>query len=158
MVEWWNGGMMGTGNMSDGTRDYYRCDRDSGITGPDLSKSECTFAEHVVRARGKRTKYTSVSLDRERITCFGPATYLVRRTMLVEDRHGLVEHEELLRSLETSARQGQKHERARSIQALRYVRTRLEGLVDWSFDITGVERKDLIPWAERQVQKYFQRV
>jgi len=39
--------------------DYFRQDQSDGISPPDLTKNT-TFAEHIVRARGKRTKYTSV--------------------------------------------------------------------------------------------------
>ena len=44
------------------------------------------------------------------------------------------------------------------VQALRYATKRKEGLVDWSFDITRVARKDLISWAESRVQPYFTRL
>jgi hypothetical protein len=53
--------------------------------------------------------------------------------------------------------EGEKEERLKAIHALRYARMRREGLVDWQFDISRVERKELISWAHRQIQKYFVR-
>ena len=51
-------------------RDYFRRDQRDGVSPPDLSK-DCTFAEHIVHARGKRTQFTSVSLDLSKIRDFG---------------------------------------------------------------------------------------
>jgi hypothetical protein len=43
-------------------RAYFRRDQRDGVGPPDLSKV-CTYAEHIVHARGKRTQFTSVSLN-----------------------------------------------------------------------------------------------
>lgn len=119
---------------------------------------DCTFAEHIVRARGKRTQFTSVSLDDKKIELFGPVCYRVLRDELDGGGHGLVEHKELMESLLRSARSSDKAERVRAIRAQLYARRRLEGLVDWSFDISGLERKELITWAFGRIQKYFSKV
>jgi hypothetical protein len=137
--------------------DYYRRDQRDGISPPDLSK-DCTYAEHIVRARGKRTRFTSVSLDLATIRDFGEADYRLERGRLGEDGHTLVEHDPLLAALRRAILEGEKEERLRAVQALRYARRRKEGLVRWVFDISGVARKDLIPWAGRHVQRYFARV
>lgn len=57
-----------------------------------------------------------------------------------------------------SAQSSEKDERVRAIQAQRYARRRLEGLVKWDFQTKDVERKDLITWAFDKVQKYFRKV
>jgi hypothetical protein len=67
----------------------------------------------------------------------------------------VVEHEILLAELQRVANEEEKAERQRAIQALRYARQRKEGLVKWNFDTSGVERKDLIGWAQGKVQAYF---
>jgi hypothetical protein len=79
-------------------RDYFRRDQRDGISPPDLSK-DCTFAEHIVHARGKRTKFTSVSLDLSKIRDFGDTDYRLERQKLVSDRHRLIEHEFLISEL-----------------------------------------------------------
>jgi hypothetical protein len=61
----------------------------------------------------------------------------------------------LMTSLLLTAASARKDERARAIQAQRYARRRKEGLVDWSFEVTGIDRKDLISWAFQNIQKYF---
>ena len=66
--------------------------------------------------------------------------------------------EALLGALQHSARNEQKAERLRAIQAIRYVRRHLEGLVTWNFEFSGVERKDLIDWSRNRVQTYFVKV
>jgi len=71
------------------------------------------------------------------------------------DGHGVVEHEDLLTELQRVAKDQQKAERLRAIQALRYTRQRREGLVTWKFDMSGVERKDLIDWARGKIQRFF---
>ena len=57
--------------MTNAPCDYFRQDKETGFTAPDLSKN-CTDAEHIVRARGKRTQLTSVSLAPTKIHDFGP--------------------------------------------------------------------------------------
>jgi len=138
--------------------EYFRGDQAAGITAPDLSKADCTFAEHIVRARGRRSKYTSVSLDPGRIRDFGETVYRLVREKLLADQHVLVEHDELLVALRRSVEDSDKAERARALQAIRYARRRLEGLVDWHFETAGVERKDLLSWTFARVQAYFTKV
>lgn len=128
-----------------------------GIMAPDLSK-DCTYAEHIVRARGKRTQLTSVSLTPTKIHDFGPVLYRVLCQEIAQDQHTIVEHSELLSHLRNSAESSRREERARAILAHRYAKRRLEGLVKWNFSIEGVDRKDLITWAFRNVQKYFRKV
>jgi hypothetical protein len=136
------------------TRDYFRRDQKDGISPPDLSK-ECTFAEHIVHARGKRTPFTSVSLDLARMKDFGEASYKLIREKLEEDNHRLTEHEALLEELRTVAQDGEKADRLRAVQALRYAKKRKEGLIQWVFDISKVARKDVITWAQGKIQVYF---
>ena len=137
-------------------RPYYRRDQKDGVSPPDLSK-DCSFADHIVHARGKRTKFTSLTLDIARCRDFGECTYKLIRESAEADSHKIVEHEHLLAALQQTAFQGDKDERLKAIHALRYARMRKEGLVDWQFDISRVERKELIDWARRQIQKYFVR-
>lgn len=137
--------------------DYFRRDQPAGISPPDLSKL-CTYAEHIVRARGKRTQFTSVSRDPERIRIFGSQLYRLEQPLLVQDQHALIEHNALLDSLRNTIQTRAKEERARAIQALRYATSRAEGLVRWNFQAAAIEQKDLINWARAQVQKYFGKV
>ncbi len=83
--------------MSDATQPpgYFRRDERDGISPPDFSKA-CTFAEHMVHARGKRTQYTSVSLDLSKIRDFGEAEYLLDQQLTADDGHLLVDHDSLL--------------------------------------------------------------
>jgi hypothetical protein len=136
--------------------DYYRGDQRTGITAPDLAR-QCEFSDHIVRARGKRTPYTSVSLERHAIERFGECDYLLLRHLLNRDKHALVDHAELIRELRLAIRERKKADRLTTIQALRYARLRKEGLIVWKFDYEGVERKELITWTYQKVQEYFQR-
>jgi hypothetical protein len=111
-----------------------------------------------VRARGKRTQFTSVSLDLTKIRDFGDTDYKLNRELLVRDKHCLVEHGALISNLRAVVRNGEKKNRLRAIQGLRYATRRKEGLIDWSFEIGGVARKDLITSATKKVQAYFSRV
>jgi hypothetical protein len=138
------------------TTDYFRRDQESGITAPDLSK-DCAFAEHVVRARGKRTRFTSVSLDKTKIDDFGPALYQARRPTIASDGHAFIEHTDLIASLRMSAASSTKAERVRALQALRYAQRRKEGLIDWRFNIDSIGRKDYVSFGYNAVQKYFAR-
>lgn len=141
----------------DANREYFRRDQRDGVSPPDLTK-DCTFAEHIVHARGKRTRFTSISLDLTKIKDFGDTDYRLERQKLPEDQHELVEHESLVMELRRVIREGEKAERLRAVQALRYASKRKEGLVNWSFDITPVPRKDLLSWARARVQSYFTRL
>jgi hypothetical protein len=139
------------------SRPYFRRDQRDGISPPDLSK-ECTFAEHIVHARGKRTQYTSVSLDPKKIKDFGDTTYRLNRQPTEADKHIVIEHDSLLTELQRTIREQDKADRARAIQALRYATQRQEGLVKWQFDISRLERKEMIAWATTKVQIYFTKV
>ena len=145
------------GSMTNIPCDYFRRDQEKGVTAPDLSE-DCTYAEHIVRARGKRTQLTSVSLDPAKIHDFGSTLYQALRQVINQDQHTVVEHPELLSYLRLAAESSKKAERARAIQAQRYAKRRLEGLVKWSFSLEGVDRSELIPWAFRNIQKYFRKV
>ena len=133
---------------------YFRRDQSDGVTAPDLRKTG-TYAEHIVRARGKRTQLTSVSSNLSRVKDFGDTTYRLKRPDLDADGHLLIEHQKLLDELRKSASTSLKEERARAIQALRYAERRSEGLIEWKFDTSGVEPKDAITWAFNKIQKYF---
>jgi hypothetical protein len=137
--------------------DYFRRDQERGVTAPDLSK-DCAFAEHVVRARGKRTRFTSVSLDKTKIDDFGPTLYLALRPSITQDGHSIVEHQNLISALRSSATASDKAERVRALQAVRYATRRKEGLIDWNINIDGVARKELISFAYNTIQRYFVRV
>lgn len=134
--------------------DYFRRDQDDGVTAPDLSKMS-SYAEHIVRARGKRTQFTSVSLDPARIRDFGPTLYRLQKSVVQNDQHHMVEHDALLASLRKTIESADKAERARALQAMRYATTRVEGLVRWNFQASAVEPKNLVTWAFKNVQKYF---
>ncbi len=88
----------------DPRREYFRRDQRDCISPPDLSK-DCTFAEHIVHARGKRTRYTSVSLDLARIKDFGETNYRLEQMKLSDDNHVLVEHETLILELKRVIRE-----------------------------------------------------
>jgi len=137
---------------------YYRRDQANGISGPDPLK-QCTFAEHIVHARGKRTRYTSVSLDLSKIRDFGEQDYQLHCAKVAADNHSLVEHVALIAELQRVIREGEKVDRIRAVAALRYAKKRREGLVDWKFAIpSSLPRKDVLSWAEGQVQPYFSKV
>ncbi len=136
--------------------EYYRGDQRAGITAPDLSK-DVEYADHIVKARGKRTQFTSVSKKSGKIRDFGDSLYHLQQEKLAEDDHQLVEHQQLINALREQARGTEKAAKLKAVQAIRYARKRAEGLVDWRFDTSGVQRKDLIAWAGSRVQAYFQR-
>ncbi|MBN2497477.1 MAG: hypothetical protein JXR96_22990 [Deltaproteobacteria bacterium] len=135
---------------------YYRGDQESGITAPNLCKN-VDFSDHIVRARGKKTRYTSVSLEPGKINDFGEQVYILNQEKLKADAHGLVEHQALMQNLREQSRTATKARRIKAIQAIRYARKRLEGLVDWRFDISGIDPEGIISWAYRKVQPYFAR-
>jgi hypothetical protein len=137
-------------------REWYRRDQADGITPPNLLR-DCSFAEHIVRARGKRDRYTSVSFSPDSIREFGDTLWRLKRAELEAAGHLLIEPQALLDQLSRTIREDDKAERTRAVQALRYARRRKEGLVDWRFDIAGVERRRLFSWTAERVRCYFVR-
>jgi hypothetical protein len=146
-----------TSNDSSPAREYFRRDQRDGVSPPDMSK-DCTFAENIVHARGKRTQFTSVSLDLSKIRDFGDTNYKLERDKTVSDGHSVVEHEELLAELRRSIREAQREDSDRAARALVYATRRKEGLVNCAFNTSSLARKDLIAWALARVQDYFTRV
>ena len=136
--------------------DYYRGDQKTGVSAPDLSKN-VGFADHIVKARGKKTQYTSVSSDPEKITIFGESLYHLRRDQIAANEHVLVEHDQLISALQEEARNSDKGTRLKAVLAQRYARMRREGLVVWKCDVSRVDKKDLITWMYRYIQVYFER-
>jgi hypothetical protein len=129
--------------MTDQSPEYYRRDQADGVTPPDLTK-DCSYAEHIVRARGKRTQFTSISLDPEKIRDFGPMLYRALQRQIGQDGHAIVSHRDLLQQLHEAAASTAKEDRARALQAQRYAKRRREGLVVWSFLLDGIDRKTLV--------------
>ena len=142
--------------MANPPNDYWRWDQDGGVTAPDLTKSH-TYADHIVKARGKKSQMTSVSSEKAKISNFGPSLYGVLRSEIDKDKHFLVEHAQLIETLTQVAKNGKREEKVRALQALRYAKLRVEGVIEWKFDINGVERKDVITWAFNNIQKYFKK-
>ncbi len=126
------------------------------MTAPNLA-ARCSYAEHIVRARGRRTAFTSVSLHPDKIHDFGDILYQVKRPKLDDDGHLLVEHLPLLAALRDVAKTADKADRLRAVQAIRYSTRRSEGLIDWKFDISGVAAKDQMRWARSRVSPYFEK-
>jgi hypothetical protein len=134
--------------------DYFRRDQADGVTPPDLSK-DSSPVDHIVRARGKRTNFTSVSLDPTKISIFGPTLYRLATAKVLEDGHVVIGHDNLMDELRKVAQQATRGEKTKAIQAQRYARMRQECLVNWNFDISRVDRKNLLTWAWQAIQQYF---
>lgn len=136
---------------------YYRRDQEKGITAPKLDAG-VSFVEHVVRARGKKTQYTSISHDVNRISHFDGVDYEVLHTDVVGDGHLLVPCDALQCELKKVAYEGEKAEAQKATRALGYVRKNLESLIDWKFNVATVAPKDIIAWAYSSIQKYFRKM
>lgn len=105
-------------NVAQPPPDYFRRDQEDAVSPPDLSKA-CSFAEHIVHTRGKRTQFTSVSLDLSKIHDFGEASYVLDQPLTAADGHILITHDILLAELRRVIQDEEKDERLRAIQALR---------------------------------------
>ena len=146
-----------TANLGEQPRPYFRRDQGDGISPPDLSKTY-SYAEHIVHARGKRSQFTSISLDLAKIRDFGDTNYRLKREETEQDGHIIIEHENLITELRRVVSEQDKAERYRAVQAIRYATRRMEGLVTWTFNTNGVAGKDLINWAAQRVRPYFAKV
>jgi hypothetical protein len=135
--------------------EYFRRDQADGISPPNLA-DRSSMAEHIVHARGKRTRFTSLSVDPSTIVEFGPQLWRLLQPKLMGDGHGLVDHEALVRTLRDEARSAvdpiAQDLAARAL--LRAIRRR-EALVSWSSDVSRVARKELSEWARLRVRPYF---
>jgi hypothetical protein len=69
----------------------------------------------------------------------------------------LVEHEDLIQRLRDEACHEDKAARLRAVRALQYAKRRREGLVEWKFDISGIERKNVIEWTRQHIQGFFEK-
>jgi len=88
---------------------------------------------------------------------FGDQLYRLNRDKLVEDGHTLIEHLRLLAALREEVKNEDKGARLKAVQALRYARLRAEGLVEWSFDLRGLDPRSRFRWAAAQIRPYFAR-
>lgn len=136
---------------------YFRRDQKDGITGPNLAH-RCTYAEHIVHARGKVTQYTSITLDGQKCRDMGEATYRLLRPEVDDAGHAVVEHVMLVTELEKVARSEEKADRLRAIRALQYAKRRLEGLVEWKIDISLIAPKDVMERGRKEASKFFSKV
>ena len=94
-------------------------------------------------------------MDPDKIDDFGPTLYQALCPEILGKGHAVIEHDALIRSLRTAALDGDRLDRRKALQAQRYAIRRREGLIDWTFDTTLVQRKELITWAFTQVQSFF---
>ena len=140
--------------MADG--DLFRRDQTDGISPPNLA-DESTYAEHVVRARGKTSRFTSLSLDPSVIRDFGNELWRADQAKIRAAEHLIVSHADLAIALRAAVRGSNDDDRERAARALPRVLARKEALVHWKFDCAHVERKDLITWATARVRDYFSR-
>lgn len=140
--------------MTTGHTKYFRRDQKAGVTPPDLARG-CTYAEHIVRARGKKSRFTSVSLDPAKIDDFGEVLYELKRPATDNAGHKVVEHGVLMKELQDVAKNGAKEARLRALQAVRYAGRRAEALVDWALDHSKVPQKDRFKWAAGKIAPYF---
>jgi len=137
-------------------RDLFRRDQADAVSGPNPD-DDSNYAEHVVHARGKRTHYTSVSTSKDAIRDFGEQLWRLVQPKVTDDGHVVVAHEQLLWALRALLHEGDDRTRELAARALPRSIRRREALVDWRYDVGGIERKDRISWAERYVRAYFTR-
>lgn len=136
--------------------DLFRRDQVDTVSGPNPDDTS-NYAEHVVHARGKRTRFTSVSTSKDAIRDFGDQLWKLAQPKVTDDGHVVVTHEELLQGLRALLHGDDERARELAARALPRSRQRREALVDWRLSIDGIERKDRISWAERYVRAYFTR-
>lgn len=136
---------------------YFRRDQKDGITGPNLAH-RCTYAEHIVHARGKVTQFTSVTLNAQKCRDMGEETYRLLRPQVDVAGHAVVEHVTLIAELEKVARAEDKAARLRAVRALQYAKHRQEGLVEWKIDITAIAPKDVMERGRREASQFFSKV
>jgi hypothetical protein len=137
--------------------EYFRRDQTDGITPPNLT-DESTYAEHIVHARGKRTRYTSLSIDPATIVEFGPQLWRLLQPKIQDGGHGVLGHDDLVTTLRAETRSS-PDPAARELASRALPRTlrRREALVLWRFDVSRVPRKELSEWARPHVRPYFAR-
>lgn len=137
--------------------DYYRGDEADGVTPPNLEDSS-TYAEHIVHARGKRTRFTSLSTDPTKIRDFGTQLWRLLQPKIYDDGHEVVVHETIVEQLRHEARNKSNPEAAEfAARALDRARKRREALINWKFNTSRIERKHLSEWARRHIQQFFVR-
>ena len=135
--------------------EYFRRDQADGITPPNLA-DDSSFAEHIVHARGKHTRFTSLSVDPTAVKDFGPQLWRLLHPELGRDGHGLTDHDTLVRTLRDEARShSDPVAQDLAARALPRAIRRREAIVCWSFDVSRVARKDLSEWARPRVRPYF---
>jgi hypothetical protein len=139
--------------------EHYRRDQVDGISPPNLDDVS-SYAEHIVHRRGKRTKFTSVSIDPSCIgRDWGDQLWRLNEPMLPPDGHVLIHHEELIAHLRHESVAGLDEARELAMRAVERARKRKEALVDWrGFELSRVERKERLAWAAIHVRPYFSKV
>lgn len=141
--------------MSSPTPEYYRGDEANNITPPDLA-DQSSYAEHIVKARGKRSRFTSISTDPTSIRDFGTQLWRALQPALSAGGHDIEPHNALLQTLLNQAHTDpDKSTRQLARKAHGRAQKRREALICWHFNVSGVERKALQAWAQRHVQPYF---
>ncbi|MBB2165170.1 hypothetical protein HLH26_11610 [Gluconacetobacter sp. 1b LMG 1731] len=137
--------------------EYFRGDEKSGITAPNLANI-CCYVDHIVKARGRKTQYTSVSLAPNSIQIFGEVMYRLLRTQAESDGHDVVEHHNLITDIQNTIKKSVKADKIKAARALQYAQKRKEGLVVWNFKLKNLKSKWIIRYAHIRIQKYFDKV
>lgn len=138
--------------------DLFRRDQADTISGPNPDDAS-NYAEHVVHARGKRTRFTSVSTSKDAIRDFGEQLWKLVQPKVTDDGYVVVTHSQLLQALRVLLQGDDERARELAARALPRSIRRREALVDWQYKdkVDRIERKDRISWAEKYVRDYFTR-
>lgn len=139
--------------------DLFRRDQVDTVTGPNPDDVS-TYPEHIVHARGKRTRFTSVSTSPLAIRDFGDQLWKLVQPKVTDDGHVVVAHDELvkeLRRLVGTGGDGDGRIAELAARALPRALQRREALIDWKYNTDRIERKERMAWAERYVRDYFTR-
>lgn len=132
---------------------HYRGDQDKGITAPNLGL-DVTFAEHVVKARGRKSNYTSVSENRAAAQIFGKV-YTLDEIGLRNDGHQLFCSISIQKSLQDTIKSGGPQAQL-ALRAVPRVAKNSECLIKWDFKIPSkFTGGSLISWTYNTIQKYF---
>ena len=133
---------------------HFRNDSPNGITPPNPD-ANVSHVDHITKARGKRTQFTSVSQDADSIRHFSGELYRCSRIAVQGDGHTFVEHNDLVDGIRQTILKSRREEKIKAERALQYTTRAKEALINWKFDFRRVPRKDRITRCGDQIQAYF---
>lgn len=113
-----------------------------------------SIVDHITKARGEKTQYTSVSDELQKLDQFQGVPWECNAIHIAQDLHIVIDFNTLIGLIQSSTERNTKKARART-----HATRAREHLIEWSFSLpSNLNSSTRITWLEKKITTYFKRI